>query len=102
MPRQIPKNGMPVLARVADRRDLPLGAAIAEAARDEHRVEVREQRLGALLLDLLGVDVLELDACTSLSSPPCTSASWSDLYESFRCTYLPTTPIFTVAARRRS
>ena len=36
---------------------------------------------------------------TSFAMPPWTSASWSDLYASFRCTYLPTTPIFTVPRR---
>ena len=61
MPRQMPKKGIRFVARVADRRDLPLGPAIAEAAGDEDGVEVRQQRLGPLLLDLLGVDVLELD-----------------------------------------
>jgi hypothetical protein len=93
MPRQMPKNGTFVLARVADRLDLALGAAIAEAARHEDRVEAG-QRGGARALDLLGVDVLEVDAHV-VAMPPCTSASCSDLYESRRWTYLPTTPIFT-------
>ena len=33
MPRQMPKNGTPLLARVAHRRDLALDPAVAEAAR---------------------------------------------------------------------
>ena len=46
-----PEEGDHVLARVADRHDLPLGPAIAEPARDEHGVEVGEELLGPLLLD---------------------------------------------------
>ena len=48
-------------ARVADRLDLPLGAAVAEATGDEDGVDAREELVGALALDLLGVDVLEVD-----------------------------------------
>ena len=47
-------------ARVADGSDLALGSAIAEAARYEHGVEARQRPLGTLLVDPLGVDVLEL------------------------------------------
>ena len=54
-----------LLAGVADRLDLALGAAIAEAAGDEDRVEAGQhlrRAVGAARLDLLGVDVLEVDA----------------------------------------
>ena len=47
MPRQMPKNGTLLLARVADRRDLALGAASAEAGAHEDAVDVAEQLLGA-------------------------------------------------------
>ena len=68
-----------VLARVADRGDLALDAAVAEAAGHEDRVEAAEQRRRAAALDLLRVDVLELRRATSFARPPWTSASCSDL-----------------------
>ena len=40
-----------VLARVADRRDLAFDAALAEAARHQDRVDLRELRRAAVLLD---------------------------------------------------
>src|SRR6185503_480641 len=57
-----PEEGDLALAGEADRLDLALGPAIAEAAGDEDGVEPAEERLGPALLDLLGVDVLEVDA----------------------------------------
>ena len=47
------EEGDLLLARVAHRGDLALGAAHAEAAGHQHRVHAGEQRLGALRLDLL-------------------------------------------------
>src|ERR1051326_6606633 len=49
-----------VLARVADRRHLALGAALAEAAGHEDRVHALEAG-GPLALDLLGVEVVNVD-----------------------------------------
>src|SRR5262249_41986149 len=46
----------PLLARVADRLDLALDTAIAEAARHENAVDVGEMRGGTVTLDVLGVD----------------------------------------------
>src|SRR5262249_33103451 len=55
------EEGNLVRARVADRLDLAFGAAVAEAARDQDRVDVGEELFRAVALDLLGVDVLEID-----------------------------------------
>ena len=62
MPRQMPKNGTLLLARVADGVDLPLDAAAAEAGRHQDAVHLRQQRGRAAPLDLLGVDVVQVDA----------------------------------------
>ena len=59
-------------------RDLALGAALAEAARHQDRVHLL-QRADAVLLDLLGVDVVDLDAWRAVWMPACVSASFSDL-----------------------
>ena len=56
-----PEEGDLVLAGVADRRDLPFRSSVAEPARDEHRVEVRKELLGPVLLDGLRIDVLEVN-----------------------------------------
>ena len=50
MPRQMPKNGMPFVAGVANRRDLAFDAALAETAGHEHAVVAGEQPLGAFAL----------------------------------------------------
>jgi hypothetical protein len=50
-----------LLARVAHRRDLALGAAVAEAHRHEDRVGAGDALGQPVLLDLLGVDVDRLD-----------------------------------------
>ncbi len=50
-----------VLARESNRRDLALGAACAEAGRDEDAV-VLDERRRAELLEILAVDVPDLDA----------------------------------------
>ena len=86
-----------VLARVADRVDLALDAAIAEAAGHEDRVDVREELLPSLSRSSRSsLSMYSSSTRTSFARPPWTSASCSDLYESRRWTYLPTTPIFTL------
>ena len=63
-----------VLARVADREDLALGAAHAEAARDQDRVDLLE--LGEVaLLELLVESMNTCLTCASFAMPPWTSAS---------------------------
>src|SRR5262249_29823808 len=52
----------PPLAGVADGRDLALDAAVAEAAGNQDAVDAGELRLGAVALDVLGVDPLHVDA----------------------------------------
>ena len=52
MPKQMPRYGSVVLARVADRLDLALEAALAEAAGNQDGVHVGEAP-GAVLLDRL-------------------------------------------------
>ena len=53
-----------LLARVLDRPDLALDAALAEAARHQDRVDAL-QRADALALDRLGVDVADLRPCSA-------------------------------------
>src|SRR5579883_3437143 len=50
------------LAREASRLDLALDPAVAEAPRDDDAVDAREELLGALLLDLLGAHLADLEA----------------------------------------
>ena len=71
----MPRNGDLVLAREAHRRDLALGAARAEAHRDEDRVGVRDALGHAVLLDRLGVDEGRSRRWHSFAMPPCVSAS---------------------------
>src|SRR5581483_10270736 len=53
--------GNALLPGVADGGDLALGAALAEAARNEDRIHFLQRR-DAALLDLLGVEVVDVDA----------------------------------------
>ena len=57
-PRQMPKKGMPLLARVADGCDLALDAALAEAARHQHAVDAARAALGPCCSTVLGCDHL--------------------------------------------
>src|SRR5271170_8008916 len=57
-----PEERNSIGAGVPNRGDLAFGPAIAEAARNQDCIERGKQSLGAFLLDLLGVDVLELYA----------------------------------------
>ncbi len=50
-----------VLAGVAGRHDLPLGASLAEPAGDHDAVELAQATVGEQALDLLGLDPLDLD-----------------------------------------
>ena len=60
MPKQMPRNGR-CLAGVGDRRDLALHAALAEAARDQHRVHAM-QAVGMVgVSEFLGVDPTQAD-----------------------------------------
>ena len=60
MPRQMPKNGMPLRPGVADRLDLALDPPHAEPARDEDAVDARRgSRSAPSPLDLLGLDPLD-------------------------------------------
>ena len=61
IPRQIPRNGTP-LARVADRRDLPLDSAHAKPSRNQDPVDPRERPRRAASLDLLRVHPGEVHA----------------------------------------
>jgi hypothetical protein len=76
-----------------DRGDLALAAALAEAAGDEDGVERLEGGgdLGVGMLEQFASSQRML-TLTRLARPPWTSASVSDLYASWRPTYLPTTP----------
>ena len=56
-----------VLARVAHRLDLALDAALAEAARHQDRVHILEH-LHAVLLDVGGLDVVDVDARAALQA----------------------------------
>ena len=53
--------GHAVLTSETNRLDLAFGAAATETARHENRIEMLE-RIGAVLLDLLGIDVLDIHA----------------------------------------
>ena len=66
-----------VLARVAHRLDLALDAALAEAAGHQDRVHAA-QAVGAVLLDVGGLDELDVDA-RARAQPACISASVSEM-----------------------
>ena len=55
------KEGNPILARIADCRDLALAAAVAETAGNEDPVGLLQQWVRSFLLDLLGFDAIELN-----------------------------------------
>ncbi len=86
------------LARVAHRGDLALGAARAETGRHQDGVGLGQDLVCPLLLDVLGVDVLDVDAGV-VGMPPWISASLRLLYDSTSCTYLPTKATVTSARR---
>src|SRR5207248_11316250 len=52
--------GNTVLTRIADRAHLALGTALAEAARDEDRVHLLQAAEAGTLLQLLGIDVVDV------------------------------------------
>ena len=58
IPRQMPRNGIPVLAGDPRGLDLALDPALAEAARDQDPVGPLGELVG---VELLGVDQLDLD-----------------------------------------
>ena len=62
MPRQMPRYGISLLAGDAAGEDLPLPPARAEAARDEHAVDLLELVDGLLERHVLGVDPADMDA----------------------------------------
>ena len=92
MPRQMPRYGISLLARDAAGEDLALPAARAEAARDEHAVDLLELALRLLERHALGVDPATL-TWQPWWMPACLSASCTDRYASWSFTYLPTRPI---------
>ena len=76
MPRQMPKNGSAVLARVADRLDHAFDAAHAEAARHEEPVDVaRGSARRARDREKSSLDIHWMSTPTSLAMPPWMSAS---------------------------
>ena len=91
-----------VLARVADRADLAFECRgrRSRRARGSRRSSARSCSGVRRARADLRCRCSRARRCTSLARPPWTSASCSDLYESRRCTYLPTTPIFTAPLRR--
>jgi hypothetical protein len=72
------EEGHLVLARVADRLDLALDAALAEAAGHEHRVAASSAARVAVAARA-SESMYSSSTRQSLASPPCTRASWSDL-----------------------
>ncbi len=59
--------GNPVLARMADRRDLALDAALAEAAGHQDRIHLVEAT-DAVLLDAFRVDVMDVEPGTGMDA----------------------------------
>ena len=84
-----------VLARVPDRLDLALDAAVAEAAGDQDAVDAGEMRRGPVLLDLLRVDPPQSPRARRWRCRRASSASCELLYASGSSMYLPTTAIVT-------
>src|SRR5207237_345980 len=60
--------GNAVLARVADRADLALGAALAEAAGDEDGIHLVEAGEAGSFLQLLGVEVVDVDTACGMDA----------------------------------
>ena len=65
-PETDPKEGNPVLARVLDRLNLALGAAVAEAAWHQDRVVLAQARLEVSAFELFAVDVVEVELHVAL------------------------------------
>src|SRR5271166_3571475 len=55
------ENRYAVLARIADGANHALGAALAEAARDDNRMRLPEPLVNVLLFELFGIDVVDID-----------------------------------------
>ena len=70
------ENRYAILARIADRRDLALDPAIAEAARNDNRVRMLEP-FGhrTFFFQFFRIDVIDLARCASLAIAPCAIAS---------------------------
>ena len=62
MPKQMPRNGSVLLAGVGHGRDLALGAALAEAAGNQHRVHAVQAVALVGVRELLGIDPMQIDA----------------------------------------
>ncbi len=77
MPRQMPRNGSPGLARGADGLHHALDAADAESARHEQPVVAGEQLAWRRSLTVnRSLESQATSTPTSLAMPPWTSASW--------------------------
>ena len=95
MPRQMPRYGIAVLARDAAGEDLPLPAARAEAARDEHAVDLLELAPRPRRATSPRRRPSARRTCAPWWMPACLSASCTERYASWSFTYLPTSAIST-------
>ncbi len=90
------ENRHAVFARVADRANLALDSALAEAAGNDYRVGLGEPRRDVLLFELFGVDVVDLDP--GLVGDRAVRDRFVQALVRIDCrlTYLPTTATLTV------
>ena len=78
MPRQMPRYGIAPLARDAAGEDLPLPAARAEAAGDEHAVDRVEQLARVSSYDMFSASTQRTRTAQPLCRPACFSASCTE------------------------
>ena len=77
-PRQRPSSGIPWVRAWRDRADLPLDAADAEAAGDEHPVHPVELARRTLGVSQSSLGTHRMLTLASLANPPARSASVGD------------------------